>query len=54
MPFLWLRWYGGLWAGFAGRPCCCLCCCCHSCACVISCAMGKVRDLGGWSLWSSI
>jgi hypothetical protein len=54
MPFLWLRWYGGLWAGFAGRSCCCLCCCCHGCACVISCAMGTVRDLGGWSLWSSI
>ena len=54
MPFLWLRWYGGLWAVFAGRPCCCLCCCCHGCACVISCAMGTVRDLGGWSLWSSI
>ena len=54
MPLLWLRWYDGLWAGFAGLPCCYLCCYCHGCACVISCAIGKVRDLGGWSLWSSI
>ena len=54
MPLLWFRWYGGLWAGFAGLPCCCLCCFCFGCACVISCAIGTVRDLGGWSLWSSI